>query len=312
MGANFESGFFVRYPAWHGLGTVINEAPNSNDALRIAGLDWDVYQTPAYVAINGEQKKTDYLVNYRSSDQTVLGMVKHQYKVVQNKDAFNFTDQLIGSGEVRYETAGSLAGGKQVWMLAKMPETSVLGDAIVPYLLFSNSHDGGSSVRVTMTNTRVVCQNTLNIALAGARRIWSFTHKGDMESKLDEARRTLQNAKTYMKEFDIEAQRLVGIKYSPADVKNIIDKLFPIEDESEIAQRKLNNLIYLRENFQLAMNRPDISEFKNTAYGILNAASDFAGHTSPLRITDTYQEKLLGSFMNGNKFLDMTYDLISA
>jgi phage/plasmid-like protein (TIGR03299 family) len=312
MAANFESGFFVRTPAWHGLGTVINEAPNSDDALRIAGLDWTVKQAPAFMEIDGVRRPTHFFMNYRDSDKSCLGVVKGQYKIVQNHEAFAFTDELIGTGDVRYETAGSLAGGKQVWMLAKMPETSVLGDAIVPYLLFSNSHDGSAAVRVTMTNTRVVCQNTLNLALANARRIWSFTHKGDMESKLEDARKTLQNAQEYMTEFNKEAERLAKITFTRQQVQDLLNKLFPVDENDDITKRRVNNMIYLREGFKFAMQQEDICQFDGTAYGIINAASDFVGHCKPLRLTETHQEKVLQSFMNGNSFIDKVYSLVAA
>lgn len=310
MAHEFESGFFVREPAWHGLGIVIQDAPDADEALKVAKLDWEVMQMPAIGKLGTEELKTPYMLNYRTSDNSILGIVKNQYKIVQNKDAFAFTSELIGTGEVKYETAGSLAGGKRVWMLAKMPERSILGETHIPYLLFNNSHDGSSAVRVTMTNTRVVCQNTLNIALAGAKRIWSYTHKGDMESKLHEARETLKRSNEYMNAFDAEAERLAMKKFSNQDVKDILEKLFPVEDES-IGKRKLNNLIYLRQNFEVALKRADIEHFKNTAYGIINAASDFALHTKPLRETGTYKEKRLEFIMDGHYFIDKAYSLVA-
>lgn len=310
MAHEFESGFFVREPAWHGLGTVIGDYVRSEDAIIAAGLDWEVFQGKAAINLDGKYVDTNYMLNYRSSDNAILGVVTEQYKIVQNKEAFAFTDALIDTGEVVYETAGSLSGGKQVWMLAKMPERSILGDAHVPYLLFNNSHDGYGAVRVTMTNTRVVCQNTLNIALNNAPRIWTCAHKGDMQNKLHEAQQTLKAANNYMKEFEKEAERLAMKKISREEVRKIMDILFPINEE-EVSKRKLNNLIYLRQNFEVALNRPDIENFKNTAFGILNAASDFVLHTEPLRKTNAYNERKLKSFINGNPIIDTVYKLIA-
>ena len=115
MAANFESGFFVGTPAWHGLGTVVKEALTSEDAIRIAGLDWEVIPKPIYDELGREIK--NYKVNVRSSDNQILGIVTNRYQIVQNREAFEFTDALLGKG-VTYETAGSLATGKRVWMLA--------------------------------------------------------------------------------------------------------------------------------------------------------------------------------------------------
>ena len=311
MSANFESGFFVRIPAWHGRGTVIDDAPYSDEAIRVAGLDWEVKQAPSFIEVASEKIPTGFTINYRDSDNKVLGMVKDQYKVVQNREAFEFTDSLVGNGDVRYETAGSLAGGKVVWMLARMPKTTVLGDEMEPYMLFSNSHDGSSAVRCTITNVRVVCQNTLNFALANARRSWSFVHKGDMNTKLEEARHALMLAESYQKEFSKEAERLVKIKYTHQEVKDILDKLFPIPEE-DISNRKLNNMEYLREGFAYAMKQEDISQFSGTAWGLLQAASDFTYHLKPVRATKTYQEGRMRAVLDGDKFLDNAFKLIAA
>lgn len=105
MAANVESLFSVREKPWHGLGTIVMEAPASAEALRLAGLDWKVVQEPVYTG-NHELVK-GYKANVRSTDRRVLGVVSERYKVVQNVEAFSFTDELLGSG-VRYETAGSL------------------------------------------------------------------------------------------------------------------------------------------------------------------------------------------------------------
>ena len=102
-----------------------------------------------------------------------MGVVSDRYRIVQNEEAFQFTDDLLGEG-VTYETAGSLQGGKKVWMLAKLPEKYIIaGDEVTPYLVFFHSHDGSSGVKVAMTPVRVVCQNTLNLALGTAKRIWT-------------------------------------------------------------------------------------------------------------------------------------------
>ena len=226
MAANFETGFFVGEPAWHGLGTVIKEAPTSDDAIKIAGLDWDVIPKPIYdeygVEISG------YKVNQRSSDHKNLGIVTNRYKIVQNREAFAFTDALLGDG-VRYETAGSLASGKRVWMLAIMEGTILCEEKIDPFLVFTNSHDGTGAVRVAITPIRVVCQNTLNLALNQASRHWSCAHKGNIEGKLEEARYTLESADRYMKALEEEFGELKLKKVSENQVRQMTDELLKRE-----------------------------------------------------------------------------------
>ena len=185
MAANVESMFYTRKAPWHGLGVRVEEVLGSKEALIQAGLDWKVEQTDVYAA-SGE-RIPGYKANIRDIDRSVLGIVGDRYKIVQNEEAFAFTDGLLGEG-VKYETAGSLAGGKIVWMLAKLPEKYIIsGDAIEPYLVFCNSHDGSGAIRVAMTPVRVVCQNTLNLALKGASRVWSARHTGfptDMQPQM--------------------------------------------------------------------------------------------------------------------------------
>ena len=128
MAALVEMMMYVRETPWHGLGTKVDEAPTSTDALRLAQLDWTVDQHPVFADGN---EIAGYKANVRSSDGKCLGIVSNRYKVVQNVDAFSFTDSLIG-GDVRYETAGSLNGGRKIWLLARLPETEICGDKTRP------------------------------------------------------------------------------------------------------------------------------------------------------------------------------------
>lgn len=230
MSANVESMLYVgRKAPWHGLGVSVEEAPESREALRLAGLDWNVVQGDVFTEW-GKQIE-NMKVNLRDTDQKVLGVVSDKYRIIQNEEAFSFTDALIGEG-VRYETAGSLADGKMVWMLAKLPERYLIGgDEITPYLLFFNSHDGSSAVRVAMTPIRVVCQNTLNLALSTARRSWGVKHVGDIQDKLHEARETLMRSEKYMLELGKNIDRLNQIKLSDRKVYEYIEEMFPVTED---------------------------------------------------------------------------------
>ena len=168
MSANVESMFYVRTAPWHGLGARVEEALTSQDALHYSGLDWQVKQEPL---MTGTFKSVPgYVANVRSDNDRILGIVSDSYKVVQNEEAFAFTDALIGEG-VRYETAGSLDEGRKVWLLAKLPERyQLVGEDVDPYIVFTSSHDGSGAIRVAPTPIRVVCQNTLNLALNTAKR----------------------------------------------------------------------------------------------------------------------------------------------
>ena len=310
MAANVETMFYTgRETPWHGLGTSVETAPSSREALMLAGLDWKVIQKNVYT--DDWKRIPDYVVNVRDSDDQILGVVTGRYKVVQNEDAFAFTDDLLGNG-VRYETAGSLKNGKKVWILAKLPQTyRVAEDRVMPYLVFSNSHDGSGSIKVAMTPIRVVCQNTLNLALSTAERIWSTAHTGDMDAKLEDARMTLFMAQDYMNKLSQEADELCRKRVSDAAVQEYIKLLLPIPDNaSEITE---SNIIKLRRDMgRRYANAPDLKHVGKNGYRFVNAVSDFATHAAPLRRTQNYKENLFLKTMEGNPMIDKAYELVRA
>lgn len=309
MSANVESMFSVREKPWHGLGTIVMEAPSSEDALKLAGLDWNVVQEPIYTDFS--EPIEGYKANVRDSDRKVLGVVSDRYKVVQNVDAFSFTDELLGKG-VRYETAGSLQEGKKVWLLARLPrEYIIAGERISPYLVFSNTHDGSGSVKVAITPIRVVCNNTLNLALDTAKRSFSMIHTGNIQDKIQEAKDTLSLAENYMDSLGIEFEKLRRQKLSDSQVKEYVELLLPMEDDSTPTQSK--NILRLREDM---MKRyyiaPDLKGIGDNAYRFINAVSDFATHSNPLRRTANYNENLFSRTIDGNPLIDRAYQLVKA
>lgn len=321
MAANVETMFSVRQVPWHGLGTIIQEAPTSADALRLAGLDWEVEQKPAFMKIGtkvvGGIEVPSYVevpnckVNVRSTDNAVLGTVTDRYKIVQNKEAFEFTDALVGEtedGVVKYETAGSLCGGKKVWLLAKMPTTKVLDDEVDPYMFFSNSHDGKGAINVGMTPIRIVCNNTLNMALNTAKRQWSTKHVGDMQSKLEEAKMCLQMGHKYMQSLADEADRLANAKLYKEQLDEILDELFHADEND--SDRKKNNMKAEKDNFYVAYFMPDIAKFRETAWGAVNAMSDVITHQVPKRRTESFNENRWGRIMDGHAIFDKFVELV--
>ena len=311
MSHNVESMFSAgRVVPWHyeltkDVTKLIQEAPTSKDALDLAGLNWIVDGKPVF-DVNGNPIK-GYKANTRSSDGSVLGVVTDRYKIVQNFEAFDFTDNLIGEG-VTYETAGSLKNGKTIWLLAKMPERKILDDDFDPYICFANSHDGTGAIRVISTPVRVVCNNTLNLALDSATRSWSTRHMGDMNSKLQEAKHTLQLANDYLDALAENADRLANEKFMPEDVNAVLDELFPVT--KDMSDRKKNNIQLAKDGIQACMFAPDLIKFLNTKWGFINAVSDWVGHANPVRATESYAENNWGRIMNGHPIMDRAMALI--
>lgn len=320
-----ETMFYVGELPWHGLGREIKECPTSEEAIKFAGLDWDVVPKPIYDA-NGAIIP-GYKVNTRSSDGKALGVVTDRYKIVQNREAFAFTDALLGEG-VKYETAGSLASGKRVWMLARMEGTTLAEEKIDSYLVFTNTHDGTGAVRVAISPIRVVCANTLNLALASASRHWSCAHKGDINGKLEEARFTLANADRYLETLEEEFGELKLKKVTEAQVRAMTDELLKIEFDSlykkatskiidlgdvrarEKAEEKLNRK--KSDILQIYFDKPDLRGTEHTAFRWVNAVSDYATHTDDHKNTRNYRENLFIKTVDGHPLIDTSYKIARA
>ena len=309
MSAEVESMFYTREKPWHGLGTFVQEAPTSKAALKLAGLDWRVIQkqvvTSDGILIPG------FKANVRDTDNRVLGVVTDRYKVVQNEDAFAFTDTLLGEG-ITYETAGSLQNGRRTWVLAKLPHRYIIsGDEVTPYLVFMNSHDGSGAMKAAMTPIRVVCSNTLNLALSTAKRSWSTNHVGDIQGKMEDARDTLLYADQYMAELGKAIDRLNRQKLSDRQVLEYLDALFPLAADASDIQKK--NLLRMKDEVTVRFyDAPDLQHIGKNAYRFINAVSDFATHAKPLRERAGYKENLFAKTVDGNAMIDKAYSLVQA
>ena len=309
MAANVETMFYTREKPWHGLGTMVAEAPNSKDALRLAGLNWKVLQEPVYT--ENKELIQGYKANVRDTDRKVLGVVTDRYKVIQNEEAFAFTDTLLGEG-VRYETAGSLQEGRRVWMLARLPREFIIGgERISPYMVFSNTHDGSGTVKTALTPIRVVCNNTLNLALRTAKRSWSMIHTGDISGKIEEAKNTLLLADEYMTALGQEFENLRKIKLSEKQVLDYIKILLPMEENYSLLQKR--GVEKLRADMKMRyFDAPDLKGVGNNGYRFVNAVSDFATHSTPRRKTANYKENIFARTADGNPMIDRAYQLVKA
>lgn len=214
-----DSLFSVRQPPWHGLGKVLETPPATvAEALELSGLGWEVDQDQVYCAAPvldvsegkavGEAEGRYYIpeaeavfepvegfrLNRRMDTREILGVVSDDYRIVQNVEAFKWLEALLG-GDLEWETAGSLRNGRRVWILVTPGElVEVGGDPTQLYIYCSNSHDGSQAVVAASTKVRIVCANTLGWAEREAMdcpRTYRFRHTGDLQLKLDEARRVM-------------------------------------------------------------------------------------------------------------------------
>src|SRR6476659_1783755 len=166
-----HSFFSVKEKAWHGLGQIVSDHPSSREALQFAGLDFEVAKLPNLHRLPDGKEVTseNSFFTYRTDNQEILGdRLGSDYEVVQNKDAFSFFDAIVGHKEgILYETAGALGKGERIFITAKLPDYIRVGhdDLIEKYLFLTTSHDGSGSITAAFTPIRVVCNNTLTVAL---------------------------------------------------------------------------------------------------------------------------------------------------
>jgi phage/plasmid-like protein (TIGR03299 family) len=269
--------FVTGKPAWHRLGTVIESAATSAEAIRLAHLDWEVLQWPVrafggYVSVDCPTMQA----NVRNDTNAVLGVVGRQYRVFQNAEAFDFMDALVGEKLAMYETAGSLKGGRRVWMLARIPGEYRIGreDIVHPYVLLTNAHDGTQALRMLPTTVRVVCQNTLNLAIRQAVGGLSIYHTAGLDARIKEARRNLGIITRRMQQFGDEARALAARSMSASETVKYFHEIASDGRSSEKETEKIIERFF--NNFDNARNM--LPGIEHSAWAAYNAVSEWADH----------------------------------
>ena len=290
---------------WHGLGTIVDGCPTSDEAIKLANLGWEVVQEP--VCLQDGTVIPNFYANVRSDTKDILGMVQNKYRIVQNKEAFDFTDNIIQNSkgiECRYETAGSLFNGKRTFMLVRLPETDLVGDAVENYLFVTNSHDGTTGLIAGITSVRIVCNNTLQLAINGAQRTWNLRHTESIKGKQAEAEQALGLALNYTERVKEDAIRMAGQKVRE---EAFFRELFKKMNLSEKSTEKVGLAIA-----DIYHNKEDLQNFKGTAWGLYNAVADFVSNGEPLRKTSTSADWKMANFMNGYSMLSSAEDILKS
>jgi phage/plasmid-like protein (TIGR03299 family) len=270
---------------WHGLGKAIEKAATSAEAIKAAGLDFEVEAREMFTT--HEDKRMPVPARkamVRTDTGDVLGTVGNVYRPVQNREAFAFLDTLTAD-QITYHTAGALGSGERVWMLAKVPGEIRVGktdDVSEQFLLLSNTHDGSQSLRCLFTPIRVVCQNTLSYALRGGVKtgvtIW---HIGDMKAKVDEARQILGLAVHSFDQFGAAATALAATKMKTVDVASYFKAVLPMPEDPEKSKLKAKNVEETHaEWFRLFAYGAgqDMPGVKGTLWAAYNAVTEWTDH----------------------------------
>lgn len=272
--ASFAS---LREPAWHGLGTILTDEVTTSEMLSAAYLDnWNVRLED--INLPGRSHRDFFAVtrtNPFDGQADVLGVVGERYKVVQNEELFSFADNMLDGG--RWETAGSIKNGTVVFGSLALDRETVLDpkgatDKVNTYLLVHTSHDGSLAVQASVTPVRVVCQNTLNMALHGVKQSYKIRHTQTVQGKVAIAREALGLAHQYLDEFDKQAQELITAEINDQQFFEIITNVYPKpEKDAKGSMTKWETKIDVLNDIYFG---PTCENIKGTAWGAYNALTE--------------------------------------
>ncbi len=281
--ANGQTAFAsLREPAWHGLGTVFTEEVSTAKMLELAHLDnWNVRLEDVAIPEGFESDKSYSFVTrtnpFNPAQNDVLGVVGERYVPLQNEDLFDFGDLMLDGGG-RWETAGSIKGGRQVFGSLALERETILdpngvSDKVNTYLLVNTSHDGSIAIQASITPVRVVCANTLNLALKGkAKQSFKIRHTSTASGKVAQAREALGLANRYMDEFDKLAQEMISKEITKAKFDEIVALAYPApEKDAKGSFKKHNDKIDLIQSIYVGQYNNTIS---GTAWGAFNALTE--------------------------------------
>lgn len=283
MTHEFESGFFVKTPAWHRLGTVVQDAPTVEDAIKLAGLDWTVIERPLVVADDNENfiPASDHKALLRQTDRALLGVVGKDYRVFQNPEAFRFFDPFLSSGACQLDAAGSLRNGKRIWVLAKIRGGAaevVRGDTVESFILLSNAHDGSQSIRVQFTTIRVVCMNTLTWAESRGDSQLDACLRVRHTATAPAALNAVQNAMDVAnRTFSITVEvfeRLAAKQVSVEGLREYVREVFEAPADSEKMPKAW---AYIEESFETGPGA-ELPGVRGTLWGGYNAVTHWIDH----------------------------------
>lgn len=291
----------VKEIAWHKLGKVVDKKMTSAECIKLAGLDYEVGLIQSYGKISEDNYSPipGIFATTRLDTNEIFGVVGNRYTVVQNIEAFSFFDAIVGEGAAIYETAGALGKGERIFITAKLPDDIMVGkDCINLYLFMTNAHDGSGAVICAFTPVRIVCANTLQMALRQMRKSISIRHTAGVGQRLKDAHKlmaiTARNAQIMEKSLN----EMSKVRITDAELRRFIEiAMMPPKEEitKEDFSTRFTNIV--DEVLQYAASHPSqlTRETKGTLYGALNAVTGYFQNVKDYKS----DEKKLSSIIYG-------------
>lgn len=314
--------FSVKEKAWHGLGQIVEQYPTSAEAIRHAGLDYEVAKSALFTKGSGiiqtaesiemgssELEVPDYFANIRTDNNAVLGVVGKDYQIVQNREAFSFFDAIVGGGDgILYETAGALGQGERIFITAKLPDYIRVGkgdDVTEKYIFLTTSHDGSGSITAAFTPIRIVCQNTLNASLRSMSNVVRIRHTSGAKQRLDDAHKVMGLADKLSSQLEGIFNEWAKVKVTDNEVKKLIQlALCPNKETLTLIQKGaeaevsavFRNTVEDAFAYAMTSDTQQMDTTKGTLFGAYNAVT---GYYQNVRKYKDNEAKLQSIVMGG-------------
>lgn len=301
----------AREATWRNVGTSVDACKDYHAVLQEAGLDYRVVKKPGRIRVDGKEVRTGDFYTMRKGDpHHIYGRVSEKYRIVQNETAFSLVDYIgedlsflkAGETRIRHNPKNNTYSGGMVYVIAKLPETEVLGDRFSPNLIMSNDFSGQMSFRIAICMLRIICENQFTIAYRDALCAMYMRHTQFGVTKgMKEGPEVMKNYVNYRKAFNGLMETLAVTKLSPRQIELILASMFvvrpgdPLEKQEQIAKKKEKFL----QLFETAYNAPDNYYFKGTGMGVLNAVVDVMTHMEPASKRENWEER---------RFVDVTFN----
>ena len=270
---------------WDGVGKDTSNCKNLESVLKRSGLDYNVGFQPVHLPSG--LIVPHRLATVRESDNHVYDIVSDKYRIVQNREAFDFVNYM--GDEIQFEKAGETNNG-MIYIIAKLPDVNILGDSFTPHVIFRNGFSGNVKITAAICPLRIICQNQFNFAFKNTANSITIRHVGNAEAKLKEAQKVLKVSADFMTELNTQAEQYAKIKMTKAEVERVIGLLFPIDESKPMNAFAAFKLNEAKAKFIAAYDEEDNRNFRGTGWGIVNAYTAFITHRQPMGPTETKNE----------------------
>lgn len=298
--------FENRKVPWNGIGNDIRSASCVDEAIAMAGLNWELGLGKVYDEAGKVIPHFNAIT--RADTGKVFGITKDKYKPVQNADAFSFADILLTQGAT-FEKGGCYKGGEKIWFLMKLPSRTYAGDEHHLYMFLMNGNNGKQSLFAAFTTIRAMCCNMAHLVSKHATYKVSIQHRGNLEGKMLEAQEVMAGATQYFDGLAHTMEELRNVNLTRAEMGKIIEGLFPYKEnaterEKRTQTEKRNQLI------NILNNAPDLQNEGWNGLRLVNAITDFESHAEPARRPDGFEENRLMKLASGTMLADRVVDMI--